>query len=91
MRFFVKVRIDLNKLNELGAKLQNGELDRSAIISTWCLEDDPSVGMSVWQAEDENHFENLIAPFRNYYSEIFEITKVVSAAEAQLILIEQLN
>jgi hypothetical protein len=48
MLIFVKVRIDLDKIAELGQKLQDGELDLSNILSTYCIKDDPSVGINIW-------------------------------------------
>ena len=60
MLFFVKVRIDTEKIMELGQKLQSGELDTSMIIMTYCIKDDPAVGMSFWQADSQNNFENVL-------------------------------
>lgn len=86
MLFFVKVRIDLNKLPELGQKLRNGELDVSSILHTYCLKDDPSVGMSVWEADSEEDFNQKIAPHKKYYAEVMEISPVVTSTEAKDIL-----
>ena len=90
MLFFVKVRIDLNKLDELGKKLQSNELDLSNVLSTYCLEDDPSVGLNIWQSENREEFERVFAPHKQYYSEIIEIKTVITPAESQKILMEQL-
>lgn len=91
MLFFVKVRIDLNKLGELGQKLQNGELDVGNLLSTYCLQDDPSVGMNIWQSDNQEEFDRVFAPHREYYSEIIEVTPVITAEESKKILMEQMT
>jgi hypothetical protein len=91
MLFFVKVRIDLNKMPELGKKLQTGELDRSNIISTYCLKDDPAVGMSIWECDTIEEFEAKFKPHKIYYSEILEILPVITPNESQKILMKMLN
>lgn len=90
MLFFVKVRIDLNKLAELGEKLQNKELDMSRVLSTYCLADDPSVGLNIWEAATKAEFETAIAPHREYYAEVIEIKEVILPREAQKVLVNQL-
>jgi hypothetical protein len=82
MIFLVKVRVDTAKLAEFGAKLQGGTLSREAIRSdTYCLDADPAVGYSVWEAEDEADFARRFASWRVYYSEA-EIRRVVPPMEA---------
>ena len=88
MLFFVKVRIDSNKLAELGAKLQTGELDTSHIVHTHCFREDPAVGMSIWEVEDFATLENELKPFQPYYAETMEIIPVVTTNEAQIMLME---
>jgi hypothetical protein len=90
MLFFVKVRIDLNKMPELGRKLQSGELDLSNIKNTVCLKDDPAVGLSVWESLDKEEFEAKLEPFKEYYAEILEIFPVITPLESQKILMDQL-
>ncbi len=76
--YFVKVRIDTGKMAELGQKIQSGELDTSKTIMTFCLGDDPTVGISFWKAENEKDFEATFSEHRPYYKEILEITPVIT-------------
>lgn len=90
MLFFVKVRIDLSKMNELGQNMRNGKFTAHP-NSTYCLKDDPSVGLNLWEAEDRQDFERKFAQHRVFYSEVIEISEVITAIEAQQILINQLS
>lgn len=90
MLFFVKARVDINKLAEFGQKLQAGEF-RAHPLSTYCLKDDPSVGLNIWEAEDQESFEKDFAPQRGYYSAVLEVIPVITAREAQQILMEQIT
>jgi hypothetical protein len=82
MFFQVKVRVDVTKLAAFGAQLQRGALDRSAIRGeTWCLADDPAVGVSVWEAADRAAFEAVFAAWRHYYSET-EVRALITPSEA---------
>jgi hypothetical protein len=83
MLFFVKVRIDISKMPELGRRLQTGELDKSNIKSTVCLKDDPAVGMSVWESQTKEEFEARFNPFKEYYAEVIEIQSVITPLESQ--------
>jgi hypothetical protein len=91
MLFFVKVRVDLDKLPELGVKIQNNELDLSKIISTYCIQDDPSIGISIWKSESREEFDRIFSPHKEFYSEIMEITQVITTEESQKKLMEQIN
>ena len=91
MFFFVKVRIDLDKMPEMGKKLVSGELDKSHLQSTWCLQDDPSVGLNIWEADDREHFDAIFAPHRAYYAEVLEIVPVITAPKAQQVLMERIK
>ena len=90
MLFFVKVRIDMDKLGDLGQKLLNNELDLSNILSTYCLQDDPSVGISIWQSENRKEFDRAFAPHKEFYSEVIEVTPVITPEESQKILMKKL-
>lgn len=90
MIFFVKVRIDLSKMPELGEKLQTGELDRSNIKMIFCMKDDPAVGFSFWEAENQEVFEKNFKPHREYYQEV-EILQMITPVEAQQMLMEQIG
>jgi hypothetical protein len=82
MLFQVKVRVDVEKMAEFGAKLQSGALDRSAIRGeTFCLADDPAVGFSVWEAADRLTFEAAFSAWKPYYAES-EALELISPAEA---------
>ncbi|MCK5128957.1 MAG: hypothetical protein KAQ68_03825 [Clostridiales bacterium] len=88
MLFYVKVRIDTDKLLELGQKLQSGELDTSCIKATYCLKEDPSIGMSIWEASSQEDFDKKIAPMKKYYKDIMEIMSVITQEESMVILMQ---
>lgn len=86
--FFVKVRIDVAKMPELGQKLQSGELDTSNTLITYCIKDDPSVGVSIWKANSKEEFENVFSKHRLYYKEVMEVTPVVAPTEAMNLILK---
>jgi hypothetical protein len=90
MLFFVKVRLDTGKMVELGKKLQAGELPTHP-VSTYCVKDDPTVGLNIWEAEDRVDFDRVFAPHREYYSEIMEVTPVILPQESMAILMKQIT
>jgi hypothetical protein len=90
MLFLVKVRVDLERLPAFGTALQRGELDNSSILHTYCLKDDPAVGLGVWEVSDEDELERKLGPWRPYYSEV-EVSEVVTPGEAQQLLLERLR
>jgi len=82
MLFQVKVRVDVTRMAEFGAKLQAGALDRSAIRGeTYCLADDPAVGYSVWESADEASFQRRFEGWRPYYAEV-DVRPVIAPIEA---------
>jgi hypothetical protein len=89
--FFVKVRIDPAKMIEFGRKLQNGEIDTSLIIMTYCIKDDPTVGFSFWKAENQRNFEEVFSQHTPYYKEILEIIPVISPTESMKVILENMN
>jgi hypothetical protein len=91
MLFFGKVRIDAKQLGELGRKLQTGELSRDHIKSIYCLADDPTVGLNVWEAADRDDLEQKLAPHRKYYAEVTDVMPVITSSEAQQRLIQQMT
>jgi hypothetical protein len=91
MLFFGKVRINITKLKEFGEKLQSGALGPSFTKSTHCLQDDPTVGLNIWEARDREDLEKKLKPHRVYYAEVLEIEAVITPQESQRILIEQLK
>jgi hypothetical protein len=82
MLFLVKVRIDVAKMAEMGARLQSGELDKSNLRSTYCLRDDPAVGLNIWEADSEAEFNRVFAPHKEYYKEVYEVTPVITPLES---------
>lgn len=89
--YLVKVRIDTGKIAELGQKIQSGQLDTSKTIMTFCIQDDPTVGISFWKAEDEKDFETTFSQHRPYYKEILEITPVITPMESMKLLMQKLQ
>ena len=82
MRFLVKVRVDVAKIPEFGAMLRGNKLDRSAIRGeTYCLSEDPTVGYSVWEAENRVAFDALFSAWKPYYSEA-DIRELITLAES---------
>jgi hypothetical protein len=82
MLFQVKVRVNISKMAEFGSKLQKNELDRSCIRGeTYCLNNDPAVGFSLWEAENQQEFDVKFAPWRDYY-ENAEVNEVITPLEA---------
>ncbi len=89
--YLVKVRIDTSKMAVLGQKIQSGELDTSKTILTFCIQDDPTVGISFWRAEDEKDFETTFSQHRPYYKEILEIMPVIPPMESMKLLMRKLQ
>jgi hypothetical protein len=89
MLFFVKVQVDVNKLVEYGKKLQAGALPTHP-VSTYCLKDDPSIGLNIWEAENLEAFEKAFTPHREYYSVVMETAPLITPQEAQKILMERI-
>lgn len=87
MLFFVKVRIDVAQMMEMGRRLADGTLDRSHLLSTHCYAADPEVGLNIWQAADAADLRRHLAPHRAFYREVLEITPVVTAPEAMRLLL----
>ena len=86
MLFFVKVRIDVDQVDDLGRALQDGRLDRSALRSTYCHRFDPEIGLNIWEADDPADFRRRFAPHRAFYRDLIEVTPVVTPAEALQLL-----
>ena len=91
MLFFVKVRIDATKMMEFGQKLQNGEIDTSHTLMTYCMKDDPTVGMSFWHADSLKNFEDVFAHHRVYYKEVIEVTPVVTPMDSMKLIMEMMK
>lgn len=89
MRFLVKVRVDASRLSEFGERLKRGELDRSLITSeTYCMATDPAVGVSIWEAEKRERFEEVFTDWKPFYVET-EVSEVISPIEAMQLLMKK--
>jgi hypothetical protein len=86
--FFVKVRIDIAQMDEMGRRLADGSLDRSALRSTHCHRFDPEVGLNIWEADTPAEFWQRFAPHRTYYRDLIEVTPVITSGEAMQLLLE---
>jgi len=91
MLFFVKVRIDTKKMLEFGQKLQNGEIDTSHTIMTYCIKDDPTVGISFWHADSQKSFEEVFAQHSVYYQQVIEIIPVITPMESMKLIMDKLK
>ena len=89
--FFVKVRIDTTKMMEFGQKLQNGEIDTSHTIMTYCIKDDPTVGLNFWYADTLEEFEKVLDQYKPYYKEIIETIEVITPMNAMKLIIENMK
>lgn len=89
--FFAKVRIDPAKMPELGRKLQNGELITSQLMVTYCLKDDPAVGLSFWKASSVADFESNFAQMVPYYKEVIDVTQVVTPTDAMNLILAEMK
>jgi hypothetical protein len=90
MLFLVKVRVNPQTLAEFGQALQERRLDNSSIRATYCLRDDPAVGLGIWEVADEQELLRKLDPWRAFYSDV-EVAGLVTPAEAQQLLLEQLR
>jgi len=91
MFFFVKVRIDATKMMEMGQKLQSGELDTSQLIMTYCIKDDPTVGLNIWYADSQRNFEDVFTPHRIFYKEVLEIIPVIKPMDSMKLIMENMR
>ncbi len=83
----VKVKVKIDTLQEFAQQLMTGSLDRSAIISeTYCYKENPSVGISYWQVDDMDEFEEKFLPWKAFYEEAV-IKEVITAKAAMMALI----
>lgn len=82
----IKVKVKIETLKDFAEKLMTGQLDRSAIISeTYCEKDEPSIGISYWQVDNMQEFENKFSSWKQFY-ESCEIKEVVTAKDAMVAL-----
>ena len=91
MLFFLKVRIDTTKMMEFGQKLQNGEIDTSFTIMTYCVKDDPTIGLNFWYADTFEEFEKVLAQYKPYYKEIIETIQVITPLNAMKLIMGKMK
>jgi hypothetical protein len=89
--YFVKVRIDTSKMLEFGQKLQTGRIDTSHTLMTFCIQDDPTVGLNFWRVENHDEFERIFSQYKPFYDEIIEIIRVVTPMKAMSLIIEEMK
>ena len=89
--FLVKVRIDSSKIIELGQKLQSGELSKKKIQFTYCLKDDPTVGLSLWAVKNKEDFDEFFKPHKEYYKEIMEVLPAIKPNEAMNLIMQEMK
>jgi hypothetical protein len=82
MLLFVKARVRRETLPEFGRKLAAGEFGPSPVAWTFCLAEDPAVGLSLWEVASMADFEARFALQRPYYDDLLEVREVVTAPEA---------
>jgi hypothetical protein len=86
MVFLVRVRVNLETMQEFGLQLMKNELDRSCIRGeTHCLKDDPAVGYSIWEAPSREAFDATFGPWRKYYTDV-EVSEVITPMAAMMAL-----
>jgi len=91
MLFYIKARIDITRLAELGQKLFSGELERSQTVSAYCLKDDPEVGVNIWETENKDELNRLLAQYKPYFAEVIEIQEIIKPMDAFVILQKKLS
>jgi hypothetical protein len=89
--FFVKVRIDTSKMLEFGQKLQSGELNTSNTIATYCINDDPEVGLSFWQSDSTESFEEVFAKHKPHYKDIIEVIPMITPGKAMTMIMAKMR
>ena len=57
--------------------------------ATYCVASDPAVGCAFWEAEDRAHFDAVFAPHAEYYTEVIEVTPMITPPEAMALLLRE--
>ena len=89
MFFFGKVRVNTERLTEFGQKLFNNELQRNHVKFSFCLKNDPEIGLNIWEAENRAELEKILLTYKPYFSEIIEIKELISPQESFTILMKE--
>ena len=78
----IKVKVNTITLQNFAQQLMMNQLDRSAIIGeTYCEKDDPTIGISYWEVENMEEFEEKFTPWKQFY-ESCEVKEVITAKAA---------
>ena len=89
MFFFGKVRVNTERLTEFGQKLFKNELQRNHVKFSFCLKNDPEIGLNIWEAENRAELEKILLTYKPYFSEIIEIKELISPQESFTILMKE--
>lgn len=82
MLFYVKVRIDTKKVMQLLEAMESGELNSSHVKTTYCLKEDPAVGINICEATDLEDLKRRLLPHQVFYKEIVEIVPLILPEES---------
>ena len=91
MLFYIKARVNILKMAEFGQKLFSGELDRSQTVSSYCLKEDPEVGINIWETENREELDRLLEQYKPYFTEIIELKEVIKPMDAFVVLQKKLS
>jgi hypothetical protein len=85
----IKVKVKISTIKDFAAKLMSGQLDRTAIIGeTYCEKNEPAVGISYWDVDDMEEFENKFSLWKQFYDS-YEVKEVVAAKDAFFLILNQ--
>ena len=82
MFFFGKVKVNTENLPEFGQKLFNNELQRNHVKFSFCLKNNPAIGLNIWEAESRAELEKILLTYKPYFSEIIEIKELITPRES---------
>ena len=58
---------------------------------TYCVKDDPTVGLNFWDVDTIEEFEKVLAQYRPYYKEIIETIQVITPMNAMKLIMGNLK
>jgi len=88
--FWVKARINPLRMKEMGQKLSSDELKTSMIKLTYCLKNDPTVGISLWEAKNQEEFNFLFEPHKEFYKEVIDVNPAIKPEEAMNLILQEI-
>lgn len=91
MFFIGKVKVNTYMLSEFGQKLSNNEMNGSHVRAAFCLKEDPSIGLNIWEAESRADLEKILITYRPYFSEIIEIKELITPQESFVFLMNEIK